>query len=212
MLQLLDRPGLLIILIFCLMFALTLHEFGHAYVAFICGDRTAQLAGRLTINPMAHLDLFGSLMLIIVGFGYAKPVPVNPRNFKFRNSDFLIAAAGPGMNFILTLIGAMVWRFLDQSGALTSFEFPVSKLLFYFMFINMNLCLFNLIPLGPLDGSYVLPHFLPTDLKRKYQIWNLKYGNQAIIALLLLSYAIHSWSPFRWIGAFSQSMILHLIQ
>ena len=91
-------PRLGILLIAALMFALTLHEFGHAYVAYLCGDSTARLQGRMSINPFVHLDVFGSLMLLFVGIGYAKPVPVDPRNFRIRNAHLYVAAAGPGMN------------------------------------------------------------------------------------------------------------------
>ena len=81
-------PQVLIILVFCLIFALTLHEFAHAYVAYLCGDDTAKMAGRMSLNPFVHLDLFGSLMVLIALFGYARPVPVNPNNYRFRNADF----------------------------------------------------------------------------------------------------------------------------
>ncbi len=193
-----------ILLIVSLMFALTLHEFGHAYAAYLCGDRTAQMEGRMSINPFVHLDIFGSLMLLFVGIGYAKPVPVNPRNFRYKNADLYVSAAGPGMNLLQALVGGIILHFLSNAGGLTQ---NVFQLLYLFMLINMSLCIFNLIPLGPLDGSYVLPHFLPTELRRKYQIWNMQYGTYAIMGLLLLSVFLPGWSPFSWISRVSQGFV-----
>ena len=202
-------PRLGILLIVALMFALTLHEFGHAYVANLCGDSTARLQGRMSINPFVHLDVFGSLMLLFVGIGYAKPVPVDPRNFRFRNSHLYVAAAGPGMNLILTIIGAGLMNVFSSSG-LTAFQWQ--PFLFLFMFINMSLCLFNLIPLGPLDGSYVLPYMLPSRARRKYIIWNMQYGTIAIVGLLLISLFIPAWSPFSWIAGISREFVFFLIR
>jgi Zn-dependent protease len=207
LLQLFDQPQLLIILIFCLIFALSLHEFAHALVANWCGDSTAKMLGRLTTNPMAHLDPFGALMLLMVGFGYAKPVPVNPRNFRFRNADFYVAAAGPGMNLLLGIASGLLWRMISGAGVYEFLGMPLDVLFFWFMFINFNLCLFNLIPLGPLDGSYVLPHFLPRDLQRRYEVWNERFGGQLLMGLVALSLILPGFSAFRWISSFSRSLV-----
>ena len=147
------EPQLMLLLIFSLLFALTFHEFAHAAIAYLCGDGTAKYLGRLTLNPLAHLDLFGSLMLLFAGFGYAKPVPVNPRNFRVRNADLYISAAGPLSNLILAGIGAWMLGMSFQGGWQTVWDFPLGELLVWFSLINMNLCLFNLLPIGPLDGS-----------------------------------------------------------
>ncbi|MBF0287320.1 MAG: site-2 protease family protein [SAR324 cluster bacterium] len=160
--------------------------------------------GRMSINPFVHLDIFGSLMLLFVGIGYAKPVPVDPRNFRYKNADLYVSAAGPGMNLLLALIGGIFLHLLSSAGGLSQTAF---QLLYLFMLINMSLCLFNLIPLGPLDGSYVLPHFLPVDIRRKYQMWNMQYGTHAIMGMLLLSIFLPSWSPFSWISRLSQGFI-----
>ena len=201
---LLENPQAGILLLVSLIFALTLHEFGHAYVAYLCGDPTAKLLGRMNINPLSHLDPVGSLMLLFVGIGYAKPVPVDPRNFRYRNSDLYVSAAGPAMNLLLTLVGGILFNFLSSSGALTE---SIAQFLYLFMLINMSLCLFNLVPLGPLDGSYVLPYLLPRDIRHKYQQWNRQYGTQAIMGLLLLSFFLPSWSPFIWISRMSREVI-----
>ena len=95
------EPQILVLLVFCLIFALSFHEYAHAYVADYLGDHTARMAGRLSVNPLVHLDVFGSLMVLIAGFGYAKPVPVNPRNFSHPRADAFVAAAGQLMNLIL---------------------------------------------------------------------------------------------------------------
>ena len=199
-------PEVLIILAFCLIFALTFHEFGHAYTAHLCGDDTAKAAGRMSLNPLVHLDLFGSLMVLIAGFGYARPVPVNPNNYRVRNADFYIASAGPLMNLLLGIIGAFLYGILAQNSITILAGVPLLFLLKLFIIINFNLFLFNLIPLGPLDGNSVFPHFLPPNLRIRYQHWNFRYGSYALIGLVLLSILLPNFSAFSWITSISMSM------
>ena len=199
-------PQVLIILAFCLIFALTFHEFGHAYTAHLCGDDTAKSAGRMSLNPLVHLDLLGSLMVLIVGFGYARPVPVNPNNYRVRNADFYIASAGPLMNLLLGIIGAFLYGILAQNSITILAGVPLLFLLKLFIIINFNLFLFNLIPLGPLDGNSVFPHFLPPNLRIRYQHWNFRYGSYALIGLVLLSILLPGFSAFSWITSISMSM------
>ena len=199
-------PQLMIILIFCLIFALTFHEFGHAYIAYLCGDDTAKTEGRMSLNPLVHLDLLGSLMVLIAGFGYARPVPVNPNNFRVRNADFYIASAGPLMNLLLGIIGAFLYGILAQNSLTIFAGVPLLFLLKLFIIINFNLFIFNLIPLGPLDGNSVFPYFLPTYLRIRYQHWNLRYGSYALIGLVLLSILLPNFSAFSWINSISMSM------
>ena len=199
-------PQVLIILAFCLIFALTFHEFGHAYTAHLCGDDTAKAAGRMTLNPLVHLDLFGSLMVLIVGFGYARPVPVNPNNYRVRNADFYIASAGPLMNLLLGIIAAFLYGVLAQNSITILAGVPLLFLLKLFIIINFNLFLFNLIPLGPLDGNSVFPHFLPANLRIRFQHWNFRYGSYALIGLVLLSILLPGFSAFSWISSISVSM------
>ena len=199
-------PQVLIILAFCLIFSLTFHEFGHAYTAHLCGDDTAKAAGRMSLNPLVHLDLFGSLMVLILGFGYARPVPVNPSNYRVRNADFYIASAGPLMNLLLGVIGAFLYGILAHNSITILAGVPLLFLLKLFIIINFNLFLFNLIPLGPLDGNSVLPHFLPPNLKIRYQHWNFRYGYYALIGLVLLSIMLPNFSAFSWITSISMSM------
>ena len=199
-------PQVLIILAFCLIFALTFHEFGHAYTAHLCGDDTAKAAGRMSLNPLMHLDLFGSLMVLIVGFGYARPVPVNPNNYRVRNADFYIASAGPLMNLLLGIIGAFLYGILAQNSITILAGVPLLFLLKLFIIINFNLFLFNLIPIGPLDGNSVFPHFLPSNLRIRFQHWNFRYGSYALIGLVLLSILLPNFSAFSWITSISMSM------
>ena len=204
-------PQVLIILAFCLIFALTFHEFGHAYTAHLCGDDTAKAAGRMSLNPLMHLDLFGSLMVLIVGFGYARPVPVNPNNYRIRNADFYIASAGPLMNLLLGIIAAYLYSILAQNSITILAGVPLLFLLKLFITINFNLFLFNLIPLGPLDGNSVFPHFLPPNLRIRYQHWNFRYGSYALIGLVLLSILLPNFNAFSWITSISMIMTNRLL-
>lgn len=145
-----------------ILFALTVHEFFHAWTAHRFGDNTARDMGRLTLNPLAHLDIFGTLMLFLsqFRFGWAKPVPVNPMNMRNpRVADIWVAAAGPLSNMGLALIFGVIFRGLAQS----AMQIPqaVGMFLFYSVSINVSLAFFNLIPLFPLDGSHILRNLLP---------------------------------------------------
>ena len=205
------EPQVLVILIFCLIFALTFHEFAHAAVATLFGDPTSKMAGRLSLNPLVHLDIWGSAMLLLAGFGYAKPVPVNSQNFRYQYADTLVAVAGPAMNLLLAILGGILLNLALTGGWLNINGFPLDMLLTWFMFINMNLCLFNLLPFTPLDGSYVWPVFLPQSLRRKYEIWNLQYGIYILMTMLLISFVLPAWSPFRWIASGSRELIRWMI-
>ena len=175
------------VIIAALVISLSFHEFGHAWVAKRFGDDTAERAGRLTINPRAHIDPMGLLMVVIVGFGYAKPVPTDPRRFTSRYADLLVAAAGPGMNLLLAVVtinfyvlGLKIgWTFFQQPGPYFFFS--------YLALINLLLMVFNLLPIGALDGHYILPYFLPRRLASLYRYYNHRYGNWLLLSLVLLS-------------------------
>lgn len=179
---------LFILIAFALIFSLTFHEFGHAKVASLIGDDTAKLAGRLTLNPIPHIDPLGLLMVFIIGIGYAKPVPVEPRKFRTRWGTLLVAAAGPAMNLLLAIITINLyliglnagWTLLDSQIAYFFFTFLAQ--------INMLLMLFNLLPIGPLDGSYILPYVLPRELRMNYLRLNRRYGAYALLALIALNF------------------------
>ena len=135
------------------MFALSFHEFAHAWMASKCGDKTAESLGRLTLNPIAHLDPIGSLMILFVGFGWAKPVPVDGGRLKNPRIDMMkIAAAGPISNLLLAMIAGLSLRFLNNIQLLNDSLFLI---LIYFTRINISLAIFNLIPVAPLDLSLI---------------------------------------------------------
>ena len=167
------------------MFALSFHEFAHAWMAEKCGDSTAARMGRLTLNPMAHLDMMGSLMILFVGFGWAKPVPVDGRNLRNPRTDMMkVAAAGPLSNLLLAMVAGMVFRFMNGTGLLTD---SIFILLIYFTRINIALAVFNLIPVAPLDGSQIFSGYL---MKTNPQLaWKIQtYGPQVLFGLILFGY------------------------
>ena len=168
------------------MFALSFHEFAHAWMASKCGDNTAARMGRLTLNPMAHLDVMGSLMILFVGFGWAKPVPVDSRNLRDPRKDMMkVAAAGPLSNLLLAMLAGMALRLLGGINFLLDTNFPV--LIFYFTQINIALAVFNLIPVSPLDGSQIFSGYLMKtnpELALKIQ----SYGPQVLFGLILFGY------------------------
>ncbi len=168
------------------MFALSFHEFAHAWMASKCGDNTAARMGRLTLNPMAHLDVMGSLMILFVGFGWAKPVPVDSRNLRDPRKDMMkVAAAGPVSNLLLAMLAGMVWRLFGGTNFLSDTNFPV--LIFYFTQINIALAVFNMIPVSPLDGSQIFSGYL---MKTNPELaWKIQsYGPQVLFGLILFGY------------------------
>ena len=208
------RIGLALLIIPGLLLALIIHELAHGWVAWKLGDPTAKNYGRLTLNPLAHLDLAGTAMLLLIGFGWAKPVPVNMSNFKKPRRDMaLTALAGPASNFLLALIGALLWGLVvrlapESTGAEISFFDVMSTGLMYFMLINIGLGLFNLIPIPPLDGSNIVACLLPPALAAKY-VGLRKYTQFIYYGLILLSLLAsrstlfaavdyYLWFPLQW--------------
>jgi Zn-dependent protease len=170
-------PSMLISHLFVLLIAFTVHEFAHAWTANYFGDDTPRINGRLTLNPLAHLDPIGSLLLLVAGFGWAKPVPVNPYALQRRSSAamMLVALAGPGSNLLMALVAAIPFRLglvsaWDARVAMaTQYEHllpTVSQLLYVFISVNLLLMLFNLIPLAPLDGEKIAAYFFPPSMAR----------------------------------------------
>lgn len=168
-----------VFVVFCV---LPLHEFAHAYVATKLGDQTARLSGRLTISPFAHLDAIGAIMIFLVGFGYAKPVPVNPHNFKDPKKGMAITAiAGPLSNIIM----AIVFMFLYHIADLFDSNLIVSAITSFLLFsasINIGLAVFNLIPIPPLDGSRILQLLIPD----KYYFKFAQYERYIILVVFAL--------------------------
>jgi Zn-dependent protease len=172
-----------------LIIALSFHEFAHAWSADQLGDLTPRMNGRLTLNPLAHLDVFGSLMLLVAGFGWAKPVPVNPIALQRRTPAgmMIVAAAGPLSNLLLAILAAIPFRMglVAPFGANGLFLPSLSSLLTEFIFINLILLFFNLVPIFPLDGEKVLQYFLPPGGQRFLDSLR-PYGPMILIGLLFL--------------------------
>ncbi len=197
------RYEVFILLIIALVLSLSFHEFGHALVAKLQGDDTAQRAGRLTLNPVAHIDPMGLLMVVLIGFGYAKPVPTDPRNFKSVFSDLWVSAAGPFMNLLLALVTWNAFLLAYANG----WQNPGAALFFqYLASINLLLMLFNLIPLGPLDGHYILPYFLPKRLAYQYRVLNAQYGTVVFLGIIVLAY-LGQIPLFQWLFQLANFML-----
>lgn len=157
-----------------LLIALTLHEYGHAYVSDSLGDPTPSMQGRLSVNPLRHLDVMGTVMLVVFGFGWAKPVEIDPRYYRDVRSGVLkVSAAGPGMNFLLCFISVFLISALSHFNllGLGGYQF-----LYWIMLYNVWFGFFNLIPIPPLDGSKIVSAFLPGDLAYKFETFNYRYG------------------------------------
>lgn len=193
----LQRLLMTAISVMLVMVSASLHEFGHAYAAYRLGDQTAKRAGRLTLNPMAHLDPFGSiflpLMMALAGgpvFAFAKPVPYNPRNLRNeRRDEVLVALAGPAANILQAVVGAVASRILWSRMPMTIMAggpaYWCYTILTTYVYVNCSLAFFNLIPLPPLDGSSIISPLLKGEARRKYYVVQ-RYSLPILMALLYL--------------------------
>ncbi len=214
-----DPKGMLIFFLLAFpgrILALSLHEFGHAWVAHRCGDDTAKMMGRMTVNPLKHLDPLGTVLMLVVGFGWAKPVPVNPRNYRnYRKDDLKVSVAGVSMNLIMFCLGNLLMlAFLALAIARSKDDMTASylpllfqrydyfnvaiyqveqtfgeiagylfQMLYYFTVTNLVLCVFNLLPIPPLDGYHVLNDLV---LRRRQLFANPQVARYASMALFVL--------------------------
>ncbi|RZA25673.1 MAG: site-2 protease family protein [Proteobacteria bacterium] len=184
-----------------LIISLTFHEAGMALVARWQGDKTAQHEGRLTLNPIPHMDPVGTLLFPFIGsllggfiFGWAKPLPINPNNFRNRKwGTILTAGSGPFWNFLLCFVSVLIFYAIGEVPA-GSPLIAASRLAQAMVMVNAILAIFNLIPVYPLDGGTVLYELLPYDMKQKYDEYVVPYGSMALLALML-------FGGFKWIGA-----------
>lgn len=160
------------------------HEYAHAKAADLLGDPTPRMMGRLTMNPFVHLDLVGSLALIIGGFGWAKPVIVNPTNFKDpRTDEMIVSIAGPMANILMAFIAYVIMRSLDVVGLLENESLYLVLLLI--VVYNINFAILNMMPIPPLDGSHILMNFLPLK-------WQVHIARFSIVSLLILIAILNS--------------------
>lgn len=204
--ELIMSIGVRVFVVFCV---LPIHEFAHAYTANRLGDSTARLKGRMTIAPMAHIDLIGALMIFLVGFGYAKPVPVNMRNFRKKDKNAsdhdniyyysatprydpgyakrcmaLVSLAGPLSNLLMAFISLILMNIVLMFNTQSTLIVIIYYFFLYCASININLAVFNLIPIPPLDGSRILSVVLPDKIYFKI----MQYERYIMIGILLLLY------------------------
>lgn len=175
----------LILKVPALLLAVTVHEVAHGWIADRLGDPTARLQGRLTLNPLPHIDPIGALAFVLAGFGWARPVPVDPRNLRHPVRDMAcVAAAGPISNFLLAFVGLLAWILVRRYVDVPFVAKPFGGVLSYVYSYNLALGIFNLIPLPPLDGGHFLPYLFPRGS------WALlhqleQYGPLLLILLLM---------------------------
>ena len=182
-----SQPEFIVAIVLVLLISLPFHEFSHALAAYRLGDSTAKFMGRLTLNPLAHLDPIGSLMILLVGFGWAKPTPYNPLNIRGgRSGEAIIAFAGPASNLVLAMAAALPLRYIFASGIAVP---PVVVTpLGFFVLINLALMVFNLIPIPPLDGSKVLFALMDPRTAMRYRPVIEQYGPFLLLIVVASSY------------------------
>lgn len=195
------ETSLLIIIVLSRMFVvlccMPVHEMAHAYAAYKCGDDTAKLKGRLTINPFAHLDLIGTLMILFFGIGYANPVPVNPARLKHPKKNMaLISFAGPLANIIMSFIFIFLTYFLMFIAPTNNVIYMVASFFSYAAQVNVTLAVFNLIPIPPLDGSKILTAVLPD----KIYFSLMRYERYIMIGLFVLLFLGVLNGPITWLS------------
>jgi len=174
----LENPIAALVIFLVLMLSLALHESAHAFSANYFGDDTPRYQGRLTLNPLAHMDPLGTILIVIAGFGWGKPVIVNPFNFKNPKRDMMIVSfAGPLTNLAIAFVSAILTSYVGS----TSF---IGVIAYYVMYINIVLAVFNLLPIYPLDGSKVVEGLLPRDLALQFAETS-KYGIYILLILLV---------------------------
>jgi Zn-dependent protease len=182
-----DEPQLFLAFVIAVIVGIAFHEFSHAAVASLQGDQTARSQGRLTLNPISHLDPLGSIAIIVAGIGWGRPVPVNPSSMRNRRfGAVLVGLAGPAANFLVALVAAVAFRFVYPAVG-TSFDVGFSvNLLNMLVTINVVLGVFNLLPIPPLDGSTLLSLVLPPSRQNIVAFLN-QYGIFLLLGLLILA-------------------------
>ncbi len=179
------------------LFAIMLHEIAHGFVAYKLGDPTAKEQGRLSLNPIRHVDWMGLLMMIVVRFGWAKPVPVDIRYFKNPKQGMsIVALAGPLMNFALALVSLLIWSFTRMTAASHLALYWIDQFLQTFIILNVGLGVFNLLPIPPLDGSKIVGLLLPDNVYYRVLQYE-RYGMFLLMVLLLTGWITPALSFLR---------------
>lgn len=192
---------------------LSFHEWAHAFAAYKMGDPTARNLGRMTINPLAHIDPIGFIMMMIVGFGWAKPVPVNSNNFrKYRLGEIVVSLAGVTMNFIIALVFSFVfagiYKYAGAEFLMSGVGASVLEVVMYFILVNLCLLVFNLIPIYPLDGFHVAETLLSKPLGPKPFLFIRKYGQYILIAIMLFGRT--GFSPISYLANLIMTKLIGL--
>lgn len=215
----------LAIYLIAIIFSLSIHEWGHAYAAHKNGDDTARMMGRMTLNPIAHIDPTGFILLLIAGFGWAKPVPVNPRNYRnYRRGEFIVSFAGIFMNLMLALTAALLaavfaacdlksmgYEVTPDLVTLVSYlgfdtTFPSQLYDFFWILGTMNCCLaiFNLLPVYPLDGSHIFELFFGKLVGAKVLMWLHRNGRYVLYGVFILSAVLANTAGISIIGSVAE--------
>lgn len=185
--KLFQNPVQLLYMLPAILLGLTLHEWGHAYAAYRLGDPTARNLGRLSLNPLDHLDPLGLISLLLLGFGWAKPVPVNSRNFKnVRRDELIVSLAGIAMNILEALFFSVLFAFIVSKKPDLFYNTAFYNIFLNLILVNTSLAVFNLIPVPPLDGSHVLECLLGGVLTFRVRNFMRRYGQFILIAALYL--------------------------
>ena len=202
-----DDPAALAGILIALLVGLTFHEFSHAFIADQLGDHRPRALGRVSLNPLNHLDPMGSIMLLLAGFGWAKPVPVNPYALRpGRRGMSMVAAAGPVANVVVASLVAIGYRLLDSLG-IGGFVLDAA---YFTVLFNWALAILNLLPIPPLDGYNIVLPFLPPNVAFQIQR-NAHYGTFILLGLILVSYALPGPGPLSWIFRLAGSLTSVLI-
>jgi len=205
--EILNNPVLGLLILLAIIIVIGLHEFSHALAGFLLGDHTAEDEGRLTLNPFAHLDPVGTLMIVFAGFGWGKPVPYNPYNLRNQKwGPALIGLAGPASNFISALFFAAILKLALPSSSLDNY---LIQFLLYLVYISVGLGFFNLLPIPPLDGSKFLFAIIPSRYENVIY-WLQKNGIIFLIGLVLIL-NVANVPLFDWIINFLISGIFSIV-
>ncbi|MCF7844969.1 MAG: site-2 protease family protein [Kiritimatiellales bacterium] len=206
--------------IIAILIAISVHEWGHGFVAYKLGDPTAKMDGRLSLNPLSHLDPIGTLMFIVVGFGWAKPVPIDPRYFRNHKRDTtLVALAGPATNLIMAFICFFILTIVLKGGvgnsAMSLLGEPTNgsvliklfeQILGSCIFVNLALMAFNLLPIAPLDGSKILAAFIPYKYEQDYALF-MQRGPMILLVLILAGMFLNIPILSTWVFGIMQPVL-----